>query len=370
MDKNAQAAVVGVILIIGVLIAVYTALLPKAEKCRIFPDLSSCNETAKNESAAIFLENPGFLEPIEEAVEYNLGNIQLFNKRNIDFPINLQDAVVEKSWSRSKEISSDFIIPGEVEKVVIFISIAEGNGRLAIYLNDKKVGSISGVGVDIIDVPSNLLKPSNTLKVVASSPFLPGAVNRVRISSLILKETYTLTQPKISRAFVINQDAGDIISARLEFDADCYSSDKLKISINSKTAVNVNICTSFSSEVKGFVQTSNQIDFESEGNFFLHDIKLKMKFKQRDYKTYFFAISNESYSKIKEGTKLAMLYLRFPDTENKQVTLYVNGNTVNIDTNKIEYKTAINRLLLKGQNSIKIVPETAVTIQEISLKLE
>ncbi len=369
--RKAQAAAVGV-LIIGVLIVGYLFLLPRENKCELMPDLPEC--TGTNASAnALLSEQPGFLQPIEESTEYNIGSIDLFTRETTEIPFTIStDPLVEKSWFNSKKISKEFDVPGTAKKVLLFVGIesSEGLAVLGVIVNGKTVGRVTGAGVHIIEIPSKVIKRTNTLEIVSSTPIIPGITNRFRLNYLSLKETYTTTQPKIERNFIIEQNVKDIISAMLSFTADCYSEDMLKIQVNNDSIVNERICTYYNNDITSALARSNVLAFESDGNYFIHDLKLKVKFKQKDYVTYYFAVNKENFEKIDDGRTIAMLKLRFPETEAKELTIYVNGNPINIDTSNLEYKTAVGRLLLKGQNSIRIVPETKVSIGSVSIELE
>lgn len=372
-SQKAQGTIA--IIVIAVLLIGYLLLMPAKDKCKVFPDSPDCKEkTTTSEGAVVLMsEEPGFLQPIEESAEYKIGVVDLFNRENTEIPIKLSaEAVVEKSWFNSKTINEEFVVPGRAQKVTLFIGIQEASelAALGVVLNGRTVTRVVGSGVHVLEIPESRIKHSNTLKLVASTPLLYGRTNKFLIDSLILKTKYSLTQPEIGRGFVIEQDVNDITSATLQFDADCYSTDALQVKINGKQILNENICTSYSNDIKNFLARENLFIFSSDGNYFVDNIKLKVKFKQRDYATYYFAIDKDNYDKIDEGKVLAMLGLRFPDTEHKEVTIYVNGNPVKIDTEKIDYKTSIGRLLLKGQNSIKIVPDTKVSIGKIEVYLE
>jgi hypothetical protein len=373
-NKKAEAAAIGV-LIIGVLIVGYLMMMPRDDKCKVMPDLPECKgESSSSTTADILLnEQPGFLQPLEDSVEHDIGSIDLFTRETTEIPFTIStDPSVERSWFNSKKITQEFDIPGRAKKVLLFVGIteAEGFASLGVVINGKTVARVVGAGQHIIEIPSDVLKTSNTLEIVPSTPLIPTITNVFKINYLSLKETYTTTQPQIQRAFKIDQNVHDIISAMLSFTADCYSQDNLKLKINNDTVVNEKICTSYTNDVTSALASNNVITFESGGNYFLHNVKLKIKFKQKDYVTYYFTINKETFERIDNGEVLAMLKLRFPDVDHKETTIYVNGHPVNIDTSNIEYKTAVGRLLLHGQNSLRIVPETKVSIGSVSIELE
>ncbi|MFH0831921.1 MAG: hypothetical protein V1886_03620 [archaeon] len=369
--KNAQAA--AAIIVIAALLLGALIFMPASDKCKVFPDSPLCNKTSETQGKNFLSETPGLLQPIEDSAEYKISAVDLFNRENTEVPIKLDaETTVEGSWFNSKVIEEEFVIPGRAIKVTLFLGISEASelAAISVILNGKTVARVIGTGVHVIELPESRMKHTNTIKLAASIPLFPSKINRFVISSFMLKERYSLTQPEIGRGFVIEQDVNDISSAELKFDADCYSTDALQVSLNDKSIVNEKICTGFTGNIKGMLAEDNELVFSSDGNYFIDNVRVKIKFKQRDYPTYYFAIDKENYDKIDEGRVLAMMSLRFPDKEHKELTIYVNGNPVKIDTEKIDYKTSIGRLLLKGQNSIKVTPDTEVNLGQIDIYLE
>jgi hypothetical protein len=362
-----------------VLLIAYLLFLPAEEKCKIMPNLKGCaeeqQESVPEEEGKIFLlsEQPGFLQPIEETAEYKIGSIDLFNREVTEIPLKLSaEPVIEKSWFNSRTIKQEFVVPGRAKKVTLFLGLKEASSfaSLVVIVNGNVVTRVIGSGVHIVELPSETIKNTNTLELRASTPILPGLTNRFRLNSLILKEKYLLTQGKVERNFIIEENINDINSAKFEFNADCYSTEPLVVKLNDKIIVNEKICTEFKNEIRNFLEQNNKLVFSTNGNYYIQDVRIKIKFKQRDFVTYYFTVNKENYEKLENGEVLAMLRLRFPDREHKEITVYINGNPVNIDTEKIEYKTAISRLLLKGQNSIKIVPDIAVSLNSVEIYLE
>jgi mRNA-degrading endonuclease HigB of HigAB toxin-antitoxin module len=384
LNKKAQASAVPIVIIaIAFLILLYIVFLPKSEKCKILPDLEQCNRTdsgstysgAGTEASKIFLsENPGLLEPIEESAEYSFGTINLFNREVTEIPLKLlSDPSAEREWFYSKPYEIKFTTPGNSKELIIFVELysipSPEISRLSVYLNGKKIASLKNKGLNTIYVPNNLVQKENQLKFVASVPLSLFRKNVYQISSIIVKQTYSLTQGQIIKNLNI-ENPDSITSAILEFDSDCYSDDLLTISINNRDIVNEKICGEYSQEVRNFLNATNKITFSTDGSYFLTDVKLKVKNKQADYITYFFSVDEENYNALKDGKKLVFAHLTFGDANNKLV-LYINGNPYRIDTTQTDFKTgAIAKLLIKGQNSLRIVPETRVNLGFLELYAE
>ena len=375
--KNAAISGASILILLAILLILYIVALPSEEKCKIIPNLKNCGEkkeVLEEEGKIILLsENPGFLKPIEETAEYKFGSIDLFNREVSEIPLKLESKpIIERSWFKSRELKQEFSVPGKIKELTLFVGIEEAKGlaRLAIILNGKIVAQVIGPGVHIVSLPVDNIKHSNTLLLKSSAPILPFTINRFKLGSLILKEKYFITQGKAERNFVIEEDVGDISSAVFQFKPDCYSLEPLRVEINGNIVVNEKICIQLKTDVRDFLNETNTIKFSTDGNYYINDVKLKIRFKKKDYITYYFTINKENYEKIDNGEVLGILRLRFPDKEYKKITVYINGNPINIETEKIEYRSAITKLLMKGQNSIKIVPETSVDLGQIDIYLE
>ncbi|MBI5148424.1 hypothetical protein HZA33_01975 [Candidatus Pacearchaeota archaeon] len=380
MDKKAQGGVIaGFIILFLLVILAYLFLLPYTEKCKIIPDLPECSNLPAGSGTVAgvtgaqvtFLsEKPGLLVPVKDSAEYDLGTINLFNKEETDIPIRISiDPIIEKSWFSKRIIEESFEIPGEAREATIFLTIGEASGMssIVVEINKKVVAKVGGEGTHIIKVPSSMLGRENILTLSASTPILPFITSKFKISSIIVKEKYGLIQDEVQRNFALPYELADLVSATFKFDADCYSEDALIVVLNNATIANEKICSSFSTDITGFLQKNNELRFLSEGTFFIHDVKIKIKAKESDYPTYFFVLSKENFQKIKEGRFLVMLRLGFADRTNKKLNVLVNGNAIVINTDKLEFQTAVSRLLLQGQNSVKIIPEKVINVGSIDV---
>ena len=386
MNKKAQEGprlVVGVVLAIAFLTLLYIILLPRSEKCKILPDLPFCNVTnittatsAAEEKTTLLSEQPGLLEPLEQAEEYKFGSINLFSKEETEIPIKLiSEPIIEKSWFYYKDLVQHFNTPGKAKRVILFVNIVEAPtaeiARLGVWLNGEKIATLHGKGLQSIELPTQLIKEDNEILFHSSTPLSPFSKNHFKLSALIVKQIYELTQSSIRKDFTI-QNLQLLRSATLTFEADCYSNDKLKIKLNGVTIANERVCASYSSDVTSLLNSSNELVFSSDGNYFLRDVKIETNFRQPEYKTYFFALGDEQYNALQKGKRLAMLKILFTDKNSKELTVYINGNPIYIKGwTELEYSTAVSKLLLQGQNSVRLVPsEKAITIANLDLWVE
>ena len=370
LSRKAQGGlVVLIIAAIAVFMLIYLFALPLEQRCKILSDLPGCKnitEEAEEEEVAISLlsKTPGLLKPREE-IEYTISNIELFNKEESEFPFSLEEYTITRRWFSSKEIEQKIYLHENTIRAKLFIVIKEARGKLAVIANDKKIAVLNENGTSIIDLPLDTKK----ISLKASAPVFPWQTNKYELSMLVLKGVYELTQPSIERKISI-EDMEDIRKAVLSFESDCYSKEPLKIVLNDKTITKEVVRGDFSQRVTDEIKEDNSLVFSSDGNYFLYDIILTITTGTKQYPIYYFSVEKEDYEKIEQGKKLAMLKFRFSSEEEKELKAYVNGNLITIETDQIEWKTAINRYLLEGQNSLKLMPVTEVEIVSLDIYLE
>ncbi len=375
-NRKGQAAIVAIALVIFLI--VYLFILRTDERCKILPELPECNETnGGNESIEKTLINTteiGLLKEKQENTEYRIMSVDLFNREEVEFPFMLSlDPVIKKSWFSSEKMDQDFSLNDKVLSVKLFINVAEARGKVGVVINGKTVATFKGAGQHIISLPLAYLSDENTMSLRVSTPLFFWSTNYYRLNSVIIKETYKLTKTTDDRQIFIKEDLSELKKATFSFRADCLSQENLQVWLNNDILISDKLCTKFERDVtESLVQnTSVQwLKFSTTGNYFIHDILLELEFNYPEYKTYYFTLDDEQYDTVGEGEMLAMLTLKFPDIDRKELNIYINGITVYVDTSKSTYETAVNSYLQQGQNSVKIVPETDVEISEFKLELK
>jgi len=366
LQKRGQVEVVAVIIGIAVLSLMYVIFVPLTEKCKIIPTLPECSSVSV-QKGIIFEEQPGFLRQQLDHASYSLKPAELFTKEEVDIATMLQDAMTERTIFTSTVQRGKFRLYGQGKEIKLFINVKESKGALKVRINGNQVAVVKGDGTNVVEVSPSNLKQENILELESSTPLLPWDTNYYSLDSVVIKQVYSIFKVSQTEIIAIEENLSDISSATLSFWSDCISNENLVVMINNIKILDEYTCRYNSLDVK--LLKSNTFVFKSNGDYYVHDVHLDLKFKANDYPTYHFDISQENYDAISSGKKSSLLSIEFDSTELKKFDLYLNNNIVTrADTTKLIWQADIDRLLRKGQNSIKLVPRTDINI--LNLKLE
>jgi len=358
MNERSQAVPI-LILGIAIVMLIYGFLLPIEEKCKLMPGLPECKVEVKEKVLSAI---PGLLEPQELSARYYIKPVQLFRKDSLDIATLFEEAEVSNGWFFSAPKRTIFRIQEGGKKVDLFIFVSESKGKLKVKVNGRKIGVIKGEGLHNLSLPLGILEKDNTLELKAGIPLLPWSSERSRITKVLLREEYVITQNRVTETIELKQDIGEVRDAILRFETDCFSDESLVVSINEKKVIEGKICVGFEKDVKEFLNKSNDITFSSEGNYFIDNIRLDLRMKEKEWPTYYFSISEEQLESS------VMLNLKFNETGMKKLTVYANGEAFSIETAKLEWKTTLNRYLKEGTNELMFIPETKIALESIEIE--
>lgn len=353
-DKRAQGKLILLILAIGVFIVAYLVALPVSERCKYLPDLPEC----KPSYAAVSLLNvsPGLMVP-QEFADYSLQPIELFSYESLNFPLRVLPQTIKRSWFSETSIEQNFTLHQKLKEAKVFVPVTKSSGSLEIFVNGQKIKTIYEKGYYLASIPRNILNKTNTLKVSASTPWLPVLVNSFEVDSIIVKEVYFITHDTVSKSISIAQNISDINLAIISFNAECFYQDNLKVILNNQLIENKAICDRHAVNVTSFLQKENNLTFSSSGNYLISDIELRISTKEKQYPIYYFNIDSENVDNVRDGINNAALYVYFSDLERKQFDVYLNGFKIPIDTSLPMYRTIVNSYIHSGQNVIFIIPK-------------
>jgi hypothetical protein len=367
LRKRGQVEVVAVVIGIAVLSLLYLVFVPLTEKCKIIPTLPECSSQAIQKEI-IFEAKPGFLKQQLEHAYYSLSPVELFTKNEIETASILHNVETEKTIFTTGIQTGTFSIYGKVEKIKLFIAVREHNGALKVKVNGNQVAVLKGDGVLEAEVPISDLKKENTLTLESTTPLLPWGRNYYTIDNVQIEQFYSVFKLSQTETLILEENLSDVSSAKLSLWVDCIGQKNLVIMLNNLKLLDDYSCGLKSFDVK--LAKSNTFVFKSDGDYYLHDIKLDLKFKVNDYPTYHFDLNTDDLNAIKSGKKSSLLGIQFDSSEEKSFDLYVNGIlVVKADTVKINWQASIDRWLVDGQNSIKIIPRTDVNILDLKLEI-
>ena len=358
---------VAVVIGVAILSLLYLVFVPLTEKCKIIPTLPECSSQAVQKDV-IFEAKPGFLKQQLEHSYYSLSPVELFTKNEVNTASLLHNVETEKTIFATGIQTGRFSVYGKVEKIKLFISVREYNGALKIKVNGNQIAVLKGNGVLEAEVPVSDLKKENTLTLESTMPILPWGRNFYIIDNVQIQQFYTVFKTSQTQILNLEENFSDVGSARLSLWVDCIGQKNLVIMLN-----NLKLLDDYSCGLKSFdikPSKSNVFIFKSDGDYYLHDIKLDLKFKVNDYPTYYFNLNADDLNMIRSGKKSSLLGIQFDSSEEKNFDFYVNGIlVVKADTVKINWQASIDKWMRDGQNSIKIIPKTDVNILDLKLEL-
>lgn len=346
---------------IGVLIAVYIYFLPLSDKCLLIPDLPQCEKGFEEKAVSV---SPGFLEPKETSKRYNFPAAELFRIDNIDIATVFNEEVVERGWFFSDAKESEFTAHEGGKEIRLFIFVNSGKGSLNVIVNGRTVSTVRGEGVKEVAVPLGMLKNKNTLKLAASVPLMPWNKNSYSIGKVVIREAYTKTHNRVFYSFELKQDPHEVTEALLNFDTECFSDDNLTVMLNGETVAEGKICFGFKKDVKKYLKTDNTFTFSSDGNYIVKNIYVDVSMKGAIWPTYYFEMPG---ARLQSKAPI-MLKLYFNETGKKDLSVYINGEPISAETNKLEWKTTINKFLVEGQNSMMFIPKTEVILDKAEVE--
>lgn len=372
-ETKGQATVPLLIAAIALFLVLYLYLLPISEKCELLPELEECKAKAEAEAKAVrkeilVSESPGFLAPQERYAIYAIKPVQIFNQEEIEIATILEKVRVSKEWFKSDEKKGVFSIHERSKEVRLFIHVNEAEGKLKVSITPRASYVVEGKGIKEIKIPSSMLNELNIVRLSVSTPLTPFQTNYYEIEKIIVKEVYSLTDHTAEREIEIKQNLSELIGSNLFFRADCLTKEKLKVSINDKIIKKETICGEVLTDITENITENNKLVFLSDGNYLISTIKIDLRFEKKKYPIYYFNV--EEYPAVERGTIFAMLKLEFDSSEEKELSVYINKKSLEIKTNKLEYKTRINDYLMEGQNSIQLIPRTEVEIKSLKVYLE
>ena len=362
MDKRGYVIAAPIVAVgIGILILTYLYFLPLNDKCNLISGLPSCEQSF---TEAMFSASPGLLIPQEVSKRYSIPSTELFRISDIDIATIFNEITVERGWLYSNAMDAEFSLHDGAKEAKLFIVIGDAKGSLNVIVNGRTVSRVSGDGVKKVNIPIGIAKETNTLKLVPTVPFMPWSSNRYDIAKVTLKEIYTKTTNKAEYNIEIKQDPNDVVRGILNFDSECLSNDNLSVTLNGNEIINDIICKGMKKDIKEYLKKNNTLTFMTEGNYIMDNAYLDITTKDRVWPTYYFEISS---SRLESKVPI-MLNLYFNETGSKELSVYLNDISISAQTNKMDWKTTINKFLVEGQNSIMFVPRTEVTVARAEVK--
>src|SRR3989338_7630066 len=386
MQKNAQTGLNAAILvaIIAGLIILYIVFLPTAEREKIVKEKE---DAAAEESSNILLkESPGVLSTSTGMeIEKGIPNIFLVETTNAKELQSINPFIVRNGWfdKRAKKIDFGIAEPENTDNVAVSFTSKKRNGILAIKLNNAVIfeNEIASEAAEPVKLSKNLLGKANTLEFSVSSvgaKFWTTNEYSFENVKIIGDITDTSKQESTNIFTLSDSEYASMDRAVLKFIPYCGNVNEL-----GTLDVFVNNRKMFSSVPKcndqyrqsipksALNQGENNIVFKTnKGSYSVEQIKIALEFKEPTVKTYFFEIDSDTFKKISNGDKDAVLTIKFVDEKKqKRARLNINGHIESVQTDKAMFSKNINSKLSEGNNFVRLEPLEDLEVAELKIEI-
>jgi len=386
MYKKAQGGINAALLvaIISGLIILYIVFLPTADKEKLLNP--SGQPTTAQQSKLLLDVVPGTLN--------TQGNLENDKKIPDIFLIETTNAVEIKKFNPfivrnglfdTKIYTMDFEItdPENTDNVVLAFTAKKKQGILAIKLNNQIIfeNEITNSITEPVKLDKGLLAKTNTLEFSVSSVGLKfWTTNEYSFENVrIIGDITDRTKQESNNVFEITEsEFASLDKVTLKFTPYCSAVDDVGIldifANDKKLFSSVPVCDRpyKQSVPKSLLnEGSNNIIFKTnKGSYSVEQISASLEFKDTKAKTYFFEVSPELYSNIKDGTDV-MVSMKFTDsTDQKRLKMDVNGKLETVETSKGTFSKSIASKLTSGNNYITLEPLEDVEVAQLKVEVQ
>lgn len=387
-DKRGQAAAGAAVLvaIVAGLIIMFIILIPPQQRAELLEEDTGDDIDDGIAAGNLLNVNPGRLDFLaQKEIEHPLPVATIFT--TTESVVLAEKNIAQAKKSLFSEESSEFRFTvadlANTGDVLLTFTALAVEGRLVITLNGEKIFNrdVLPGAVPPITVSQNSLQENNVLVFSASSPGLAfWRTNDISLEKIKIIADVTNVAGQISKnVFLVSEtEKKNMDRIFLRFKADCDLSvvGNLRILINDKEIYNAIpdcditiIPLEFSPEIVN--QGENEVVFQTMyGTYQLSHLLIFSELKEVDFPTYYFDLSHEEYTDVKNGDQRVRLQLDFVDVVAlKTGEIIFNGHITRFDTKEVEYTVDLSDDIVQGNNALKIKPKKTLEIRELRVDL-
>ncbi len=372
--------------IIAGLLFLYILFLPSVERKEL---LQSDDEktSASSESEVFLKENVGQLSVGEDLeARKDVPNVFLFETTNAKELARENPFTVRKGWfdSQGKDMRFSLSDPANTENAALTFTVKKRLGTLTIALNGNIIfeSEIATENVDPIRLEKGILQKDNVLTFLASPVGLKfWRTNEYGLDNIkVIGDITDKTKQESQNIFDLSVgEFENLKQAELRFIPYCSSAAKvgvLDVFINNRNIFSaVPVCEDPYKQIipSGLLNAGqNTVVFKtSKGSYSVEQIFLDFEYEKTKSKTYFFEINDTHFEDIRKDNDNVVLTLEFVDDDkDKRGVLDINGHLQSFDQEKRTFSKAINSVLRKGNNYVRIEPETELNIVELRVEVQ
>ncbi len=377
------------ILFIGLFFLVYIILLPEGEKERligqpgpIYGNGNSGGSYGPIERQILFSQSIGSLQPFGQKIYAKpLASINLYADTDKD----------EEALSKSLDVSGGFFSGSEkdlifkisqdapVDSVKLLFFLEQAEGSITILLNGQEI--FSGP-LTISQLPLNLpvsaLRAVNHLTFSTDSGFF--SKNRYVLRDVTLFRTYRVEHTSEQRTFVLNQeDLQRFGHLSLFYMVNCFTANEkgtLWITLNGKLLSQQQIVCDAGEVSHDLARNDlregrNTLTFSiDKGKYTLERALLEGDIDAGKAPGYYFSVPVATYDTLGNAGTVVMDLQLATNNKRKVATIFVNGFPLVLDTYGDGFSFDITPYVVPGQNTLRIVAETAFDVASLDISLE
>ncbi|HIH04624.1 TPA: hypothetical protein HA281_01415 [Candidatus Woesearchaeota archaeon] len=372
--------------IIAGLIFLYILFLPSVDR----EDLLQSDTEKKSVSAedrVLLLENVGQLSVGEDLeTRKDIPNVFLFETTNAKELARENPFVVRKGWfdTQKKDMMFSLSDLANTENVLLTFNIKSQKGGLTIMLNGHTIfeSEVGAGNVEPIKLDKSLLQQQNTLTFAASPVGLKfWRTNEYALEAIrVVGDITDKSKQESQNVFTLSNDEYENLKdADLRFIPYCSGQTRvgaLDISVNNRNIFSaVPVCEDpYKQKLPSGIlnQGQNTVVFRtSSGSYSVEQIFLDFEYDKTTSKTYFFEVNDTHFNDIVDSKESVVLTLNFVDDDkDKRGVLDVNGHLQSFDQTGRTYSKTINSFLKRGNNYIRIEPETELNIIDLRVEVQ
>jgi hypothetical protein len=372
---NPQSYIALLIFVIGLTLIIYILMLPPSERADLLEQNRTTNDGEKSEITVLMTKEPGTLSNIADTeITEDLPGFNLFSRTDTTEIVSFDSIYVKKSLFEEQQRNLSFRIDDfkNTGNYVLSFTVPKHKGTMTLILNNQILSSneYQTDSPPPIRLPKDWLKEDNTIVFRVSGPSLEfWSSNEYQINNMKITADVTDVSGQENRVFfVVNeQEKANLKSFELTFVVDCKETEvsPIQIYLNKRRiyssipdcSMPVKVPPLDSSTIE---EGRNEILFTIEKGYYeIYNIETKLNLKEPIYPTYYFYLTEDTYSKIKNGDADINVTLLFTNEEEIKKG-YVLMNSIKRDINGYskDFNWKVNDYIRKGNNAVEIQPKS------------
>ncbi len=388
MVKKGQTAggAAALVILVGLVIILYILFLPPADRAALLNEIngSSYSSTVTDTSDFLLNEHPRTLYPdSQDVITHELNTVTLYSNKEDALLKEYNNIYVFSSKTDKKVFEDSFIFDSiyTFTNPVLILENVNSNSPLIVYFNGKEVYSGTPKKNSIVKIKLDSVGRENKIFIETPDPswWQFFSYNKASIGSVKLLATVNNNELLQSeQSFSVSQGEYDNFNTGyVKFLLSCTSKpSKLVVRLNefllSNAIFDCNQPVKLEFDKSSLIPGKNIISFKIlDGVATIDRPVVKTILEKKVRPVYYFSLTEEQYSELKEGSKIAYLELNF--VRNKDIydlNVNINGKIFNIRSYDTNYKEDISRFLLEGENYIILAPRTKVDVKDLFVYLK